>query len=64
MKKHHFEVVFVGEDWKGTERWIYFEEKLKEVGVDVVYTPYTKEISTTKLRQNLGEEITSKTDKS
>lgn len=48
---YHFDAVFIGDDWKGTERWRQFEKLLGEVGVDVVYVPYTKGISTTDIRK-------------
>ena len=48
---HHFNVVFIGDDWKGTERWTRFEKELGELGVDVIYVPYTKGISTTEIRE-------------
>jgi glycerol-3-phosphate cytidylyltransferase len=56
-KNHGFNVVFIGDDWKGTERWKNFEKILGEVGVDVVYIPYTKGISTTKIRKQLASEM-------
>lgn len=52
---HHFDVVFIGDDWKGTERWKNFERILGEKGVDVIYVPYTKGISTTELRNRIAE---------
>lgn len=52
---YHFDVIFIGDDYKGTPRWIQFEKELNEVGVDVVYIPYTKEISTTNIRQRVVE---------
>lgn len=52
---YHFDVVFIGDDWKGTERWNAFEKVLKEVGVDVIYVPYTKGISTTDIRKKIME---------
>lgn len=53
---YHFDVVFIGDDWKNTQRWNDFEKKLSEIGVDVVYVPYTKGISTTEIRQKIMEE--------
>lgn len=50
---YHFDVVFIGDDWKGTERWINFEKKLAEKGIDVFYVPYTKGISTTEIRNKI-----------
>lgn len=52
---YHFDVVFIGDDWKGTERWIRFEKILKTVNVDVIYVPYTKGISTTDIRGKIIE---------
>ena len=55
FKKHNFDVVFIGDDWKGTERWNNFEKILAEVGVSVEYIPYTKGISTTQIRETLAK---------
>lgn len=48
---YHFDAVFIGDDWKGTERWNRFEQVLAEIGVDVIYVPYTKGISTTDIKK-------------
>lgn len=50
---YHFDVVFIGDDWKGTERWNKFEKILSGVGVDVIYVPYTRGISTTEIREKI-----------
>lgn len=50
---YHFDVIFIGDDWKGTDRWNRFEKVLAEVNVDVVYVPYTKGISTTEIREKI-----------
>lgn len=50
---YHFNVIFIGDDWKGTERWNNFEKILNEINIDVVYVPYTKGISTTEIREKL-----------
>lgn len=55
-KKYHFDVAFIGDDWKGTEVWNKIEDELKFVGCDVIYIPYTKGISTTQLREKLKNE--------
>ena len=52
---YHFDAVFIGDDWKGTERWLRFEKELGKLGVDVVYVPYTIGISTTDLRRMIAE---------
>lgn len=50
---YHFDVVFIGDDWKGTDRWNQFEKILAEKNVDVIYVPYTKGISTTEIRNKI-----------
>jgi glycerol-3-phosphate cytidylyltransferase len=46
----HFDVVFKGADWHGSARWVELERRFAEVGVQVVYLPYTRHVSTTLLR--------------
>ena len=48
---YHFNVIFIGDDWKGTERWNKFERELGNINVDVIYVPYTRGISTTEIKQ-------------
>ena len=50
---YHFDVVFIGDDWKGTKRWNNFEKILADIGVDVVYVPYTRGISTTEIKEKI-----------
>lgn len=52
-EKYQFDVVFVGDDWKGKPNWIQYEKDLAEKGVDVVYFPYTKGTSSTLLNETL-----------
>ncbi|MDD6193877.1 MAG: adenylyltransferase/cytidyltransferase family protein [Lachnospiraceae bacterium] len=52
---YHFDVIFIGDDYQGTERWNKFEAELNAVGVDVVYLPYTKTTSTTQIRRQVVE---------
>lgn len=53
-KKIGFDVMFVGDDWKGKPLFIEVEEEFRKVGVDVVYFPYTKDTSSTILREKLA----------
>lgn len=53
-KKLNFDVMFVGDDWKGKSLFIEVEEEFKKVGVDIVYFPYTKDTSSTILREKLN----------
>ena len=53
-KNLKFDVMFVGDDWKGKPLFMEVEAEFKKVGVDVVYFPYTRDTSSTILRQKLG----------
>lgn len=55
-KKLRFDVLFVGDDWYNSPSWQEYEEKFKEVGVRVVYFPYTKGTSSTLINSILLEE--------
>ena len=54
--KLKFDVVFVGDDWYGTDKWKEIESSFKKVDVKVTYFPYTKGISSTKLNNILEKE--------
>ena len=49
-----FDVMCVGDDWKGKPLFMKVEEEFKKVGVDVLYFPYTKDTSSTILREKLN----------
>ena len=55
-QKYGIDVMFVGDDWKGTEKWNRIEAQLKEIGVDLIYLPYTHSVSSTMLREKIKEE--------
>ena len=50
---YRFDVMFVGDDWKNTDKWNQLEIDMAEKGVDIVYFPYTKSTSSTLLNQTL-----------
>ena len=52
---HKFDAVFIGSDWKGSQRWKDTEEILKTVGADVVYLPYTINTSSSILKETLDK---------
>ena len=52
-KNLHFNRMFVGSDWKGTEKWIELEQYFHEINVEIVYFPYTNHTSSTLLRRVL-----------
>lgn len=53
-EKFKFDVLFSGDDWKGSERYLKTEEQFKKIGVAIEYLPYTKGISTTSLKEKIG----------
>ncbi len=55
-KKLKFNVLFVGDDWYSAPRWKKIEKKFDEVGVRVVYFPYTKGSSSSLINQVLVKE--------
>jgi glycerol-3-phosphate cytidylyltransferase len=52
-KKLGASVLFVGDDWYGTEKWKKYEEEFAREGIKIVYFPYTKGISSTKITEAL-----------
>lgn len=48
-----FDVFFKGDDWRGTAKGRDLERRFAEVGVEVVYFPYTMQTSSTMLRAAL-----------
>jgi len=51
--KLSFDVMFVGDDWYRSDKWSQLEEKFGEVGVRIVYFPYTPGTSSTIINQTL-----------
>ena len=47
----HYDRLFVGSDYKGTERFLRYEEFFKDKGVKIIYFPYTKSTSSTQIRK-------------
>jgi glycerol-3-phosphate cytidylyltransferase len=52
-QKLQFDIIFVGDDWFNTEKWKDIQSHFEEVGVKVVYFPYTKGTSSTILNETL-----------
>lgn len=50
-----FDVMFHGDEWKGTELYNEYERRFGEVGVEIVYLPHTHGISSTILREKNGK---------
>ena len=52
-QKLKFDVMFVGDDWFQSDKWEDLDRKFKDVGVKIVYFPYTKGTSSTLLNETL-----------
>lgn len=50
-----FDVMFVGDDWKGSEIFLKVEEELAAYGASVEYFEYTKNVSSTKFTEILQD---------
>lgn len=54
-KKLGAKVLFVGDDWYGTNKWKEYEKEFEEEGIRIVYFPYTKGVSSTIITQALQQ---------
>jgi len=52
-KKVKASFLFVGDDWYNTPKWNIIEHELGEIGISVVYFPYTKGVSSTAISEAL-----------
>ena len=50
LKKRHFDVMFHGDEWKGTELYNHYEEEFAKLGAKIVFLPHTEGISSSSLR--------------
>lgn len=52
-EKLHFDVMFHGDEWKGTPLYLQYEKEFAEVGVCIEYLPHTKGINSSMLREKI-----------
>ena len=52
-KKLGAKFLFVGDDWYGTEKWKEYEKEFAEAGIQIVYFPYTRGVSSTQIQKAL-----------
>ena len=57
-KEFKFDAIFIGDDWKGSDRWKNTEIELSKVGAKVVYLKHTEGISSTLLRDKEDTKVT------
>lgn len=48
-------ILFVGDDWYGTEKWQNYEDEFAKEGIKIVYFPYTKGVSSTAITKALKQ---------
>ena len=56
-KKLHFNVMFHGDDWKGSAMYEKIVKEFAEVGVDVVFLPHTEGVSSSKLTEFVKNQV-------
>ena len=54
LKKYNFDVIFIGDDWKGNERWNQTETEMEKLGIKIEYLPHTDGISTTLINSKIS----------
>ena len=54
IKNHPFDVLFSGDDWKGTPRYLKTEEQFAKYGAKIEYLSYTQGISTSQIKSQLA----------
>lgn len=47
-------ILFVGDDWYGTDKWNAYEAEFRNYGIKIVYFPYTKGVSSTIINDALN----------
>ncbi len=52
-EKYKFDYLFVGDDWQGTSQYEQWEKDLEKVHCKVIYFPYTKGVSSSKIKSIL-----------
>ena len=51
----HFDVLFHGSDWKGSDMYNKIVQDFKAVGVEVIFLPHTQGISSTMLKEKIDK---------
>lgn len=52
-KKLKFDILFVGDDWYDSDKWKEFDKQFDDLGVKIVYFPYTQGTSSTLINETL-----------
>lgn len=52
-KKLGATVLFVGDDWFGTDKWNEYEKEFAKEGIKIIYFPYTSRVSSTMISEQI-----------
>ena len=55
LKQRHFDVMFHGDEWKGTELYNHYEEEFAKYNARIEYLKHTEGISSSLLRSKIGK---------
>lgn len=55
LQKFGFDVLFSGDDWKGSERYLKTEKEFAQLGASIEYLPYTTGISTSSIKNRINQ---------
>lgn len=53
LNRYKFDIMFVGDDWYGNDKWKVLEDEFADKGVRIIYFPYTTGTSSTKINNTL-----------
>ncbi len=53
FNRYKFNIMFVGDDWYKTETWQKIDKEMTDVGVRLIYFPYTRTTSSTLINNTL-----------
>ena len=53
LEKFGFDVLFSGDDWKGTGGYLKTESQFAPLGVSIEYLPYTQGVSTSDIKEKM-----------
>ncbi len=51
----HYDLLFIGDDWKGNPRWEATKVEMEQFGVQTIFLPHTEGTNSTLLREKLVE---------
>lgn len=54
-KKLGANYLFVGDDWYDTPKWKEYEKEFEKEGIKIIYFPYTKGVSSTRINDALSK---------